>query len=575
MLNKTIEYVQGDHNSEVFSILTDSKTGSGFEKTASYAGEVQAFLASHKRQKDKIYALINALSAGEYYGSNKNGDYFPEEALKSYHHTFRDGGYVYRHHQNKDPKKSLGKVIFSHYNDVMKRVEIVVAMDKNNPGVLDLLDKLSKGELPKTSMGTRVPYDVCSCCGNRAKTRATYCDHLLYQMNQVLSNGKKVCAINTKPNFFDISLVTIPADPTSSFMKYWGIEKTASISDKNAAIKKQVVGTIENIEPDPKNLIKDTQPRFTREQLEKLSEYPLNEVLSTFLGLRIMPLKEDFQKLALYSLGKKDLAEDLEDKNIVFYSDVTTEPEIPNNLGPEYCNEKIAEELFSEIPKLSLTKWNIINRITEKVASMSEEARTGTYPNNNYERSFIQKALFSDEGQPLKSPVKNPMLPMLTLGAIYSGYASLFGSSASATGFTRFLSKNPWLGPLIAGGIAQGSTELQKLEYKNSPLYEQGRIKEAGMLNANYDFGRFLSNMLVATPLSYYASMKQDEKAMRGQRISNTEDFVRKHPLPVAFGTAMLAGAGMKGLGSAFKSFKKTAKYNPETINQIYKELIS
>lgn len=58
----------------------------------------------------------------------------------------------------------------------------------------------------------------CSICGNRAPTRAQYCNHLRFQMRDVI-NGKKVAALNPSPKFFDISWVTRPADPTAYMLK--------------------------------------------------------------------------------------------------------------------------------------------------------------------------------------------------------------------------------------------------------------------------------------------------------------------------------------------------------------------
>ena len=124
------------------------------------------------------------MSAGEFYGSNRNGDYFPEGALKEYHKTFEALGHVYRHHVNKDPKKSMGRVMFSHYNPEMHRVELILELDRKKSE--DILTRLDKGDLPAVSMGCRVPWDECSICGNRAKTRKEYCDHLTKSMNKVI-----------------------------------------------------------------------------------------------------------------------------------------------------------------------------------------------------------------------------------------------------------------------------------------------------------------------------------------------------------------------------------------------------
>lgn len=76
------------------------------------------------------------------------------------------------------------------------------------------------------SHNCKVPYDVCSCCGNKAATREEYCKDIteggkceaggLYRnMGKTASvNGKihQLYADNTQPFFFDISNVFIPAD---------------------------------------------------------------------------------------------------------------------------------------------------------------------------------------------------------------------------------------------------------------------------------------------------------------------------------------------------------------------------
>ena len=119
MIEKEILFEYGDNDSEVLQLVHPDN----FVKTAEYSQTLVDFIKTLKEKVDKTYALVNALSAGEYYGSNRNGDYFPEEALKEYHKTFEALGHVYRHHVNKDPKKSMGRVVFSHYNRDMHRVE--------------------------------------------------------------------------------------------------------------------------------------------------------------------------------------------------------------------------------------------------------------------------------------------------------------------------------------------------------------------------------------------------------------------------------------------------------------------
>lgn len=171
----------------------------------------------------KMYLHINAMGAGEYFGSNKNGDYFPEKNLIEYYKTFETNpAHVFRHHVNKDPAKSIGKVLFAVYNQRMHRVELITEVDKSLGS--DIEAKISSGQYPSTSMACKTPYDECSVCGNRAKSRQEYCVHLKTQLNHQLADGRKVMALNIGPlSFFDISIVIRPADITSSIL-----EKVAS-----------------------------------------------------------------------------------------------------------------------------------------------------------------------------------------------------------------------------------------------------------------------------------------------------------------------------------------------------------
>ena len=220
--------------------------------------EVQRFIDKLQTDHRKIYVLVNALGAGEYWSSNINGDYFPEEAL------IHEGGYgyktfynahPYKHHVNKDPSKSFGDVVLAVWHPDMKRVELIIAIDRARAkqfGAQDVVDKLDSGLFPDVSMGCRVPYDLCSICLDKKKyrqaqatykpgvhrsvgqavlafhkknpirglsiTRNDYCVHLRTQLNRILPDGRKVYAINDYPRFFDISFVFIGADKTAKVM---------------------------------------------------------------------------------------------------------------------------------------------------------------------------------------------------------------------------------------------------------------------------------------------------------------------------------------------------------------------
>lgn len=453
-MNKDVKYSQSDYD---FPLLQFVDPDGPMEKTASvqYSPEIQEFVSGLEKKANRVYALVNALTAGEYFGPNKNGDYFPEDALRKHHRTFVDNGHVYSHHVNKDPKKSLGDILYSMYNDKMKRVELVISLKTDHDKVKNLLEDLAKGKMPATSMGTRVPYDVCSICGNKAKTRKHYCSHLKNNMNAILPDGRRVYANNLTPRFFDISIVTIPADPTSNIMAVLGgLDKVASFLDKKseknikAEINKEIKGEISHVSEDPDELIVSTQRRLSQEQIEKLSQYQFEDVLSTFLGMGIMPLREDFQKLALYTMGKKELADRLEKEGKVFQAHPRTF-EMPEDVSLDRFNEKIAEH-FSEddIRHMSLTKPLVVGRILEKVAANLEDNNPGSKygpgvdPRSYLKRFFVDLPNDDDLGAEQVSPVKNPLAPMATLGALYAGYAKIFGKTSKSE-FTKFLRKSP------------------------------------------------------------------------------------------------------------------------------------
>jgi hypothetical protein len=207
---------------------------SGLTKQAAHSA-IENYVNSMLEPKGgKSYLHINAMGAGEYYGSNKNGDYFPEEQLIRFHKSFEEFGYVYRHHVNKDPAKSMGKVIFAVYNHDMHRVELIAEID-NKLGE-DILSRIEAGDFPFTSMACKTPFDVCSLCGNRAHTRNEYCEHLSGQLNKLLPDGRKIMAINSAPlKFFDISIVIRPADITSSVLRKVASEEEFTVGSAEVA----------------------------------------------------------------------------------------------------------------------------------------------------------------------------------------------------------------------------------------------------------------------------------------------------------------------------------------------------
>lgn len=209
--------------------------------------EIKKFVENMTPKEDHIYTLCNALGAGEYWSSNVNGDYFPERALQNYHDTFTNAT-PFMMHINKDPKKGYGEVLFSAYNPHMHRVELVVGYDRNKLPE-KYIKKIENDENVNLSMGCRVPYDVCSICGNVAPTPAQYCDCIKrYGLNHVFDDGRKLYVINTEPDFFDISIVIVPADKTARILSRIDVPSISSQpKEKTAAVSSPKVDASENL----------------------------------------------------------------------------------------------------------------------------------------------------------------------------------------------------------------------------------------------------------------------------------------------------------------------------------------
>ncbi len=223
--------------------------GKGLEKTAAVMQaqsrlhpRVQDFVGRTQDTEEGIFVLVNAMGAGEFWGSNINGDLFPEKALVNAPETWNNlpvedmravgaawpygyptfmNAYPYKHHANKDPSRAFGRVEIAVWNPQMHRVELVVYLDRAlcmQFDAYDIIQRIEQGGFPDVSMGCRVPFDVCTICGNQSKTRNDYCEHAATMMNKILPDGRKVAVRNDTPRFFDISFVFIGADKTAKVM---------------------------------------------------------------------------------------------------------------------------------------------------------------------------------------------------------------------------------------------------------------------------------------------------------------------------------------------------------------------
>lgn len=252
--------------------LVKPVVNSGLTKSASMD------VSDIESEEGKVKIHVIALGAGEYWGPNRNGDYFPQKALEEYHPTFVTMGHFHKNHKNKPTDPKYGKVEKSWYNPKMHRVELVVSVDlKSYP---EFEYKLKSGSDIAVSMAAKLPFDLCSICGHRRTKpgREFTCKHINDELTKVYPDGKAVYAINSEPKFFDISEVWKPADRTAYVLRKVASSRESSEVDQallKAAVEISLIRNGNSWEKEVPNLdpLDLSKPLHRTSHLEKESKW--------------------------------------------------------------------------------------------------------------------------------------------------------------------------------------------------------------------------------------------------------------------------------------------------------------
>jgi hypothetical protein len=338
--------VSNDDPFALAEILQSHGLRNGFHKTANdLPEEIQEEISKIKPEKGKIILLIAPLGMGEFWGPNSRGDFFPGSGLMNPgmnwgFETFLNGN-MFQHHINKDPRLGFGKMISSKIDQPMKRVVVISSIDVKSArkkGAGKFIDDIENGELPEVSMGCKVPHDVCSICGNKAKTTKLYCKHL--KPGKILKidpeTEKIACAINYQPNFFDLSFVHKGADRSSgTLMKIAGDTnpthfvmpsgyqaivdwnnlqqadiKVASASDEYEDLVIEAFEKFAETQQHPVHDVLseghaalDMDELILKEHLQKVAAHPWGDIFGSFWSQAIPLKREEIQFIALTKLG--------------------------------------------------------------------------------------------------------------------------------------------------------------------------------------------------------------------------------------------------------------------------------
>ena len=523
---KETSFLGGDEFGDHIFILD----GGTLEKRASeiYA-PVRDFIANELvKSPGKTYLHVNAMGAMEAYGQNVNGDAFPENELVISHTTFVKNAHPFYSHSNKDPKRALGKVVFSVYNPIMRRVELIVELD--NEKAPDIVRAVEDGKFPRVSMGTRVPYEECSICHNKNKTLQARCEHLKYKLGIILPDGRRIMAINRNCNFFDISFVIVPADRTATTI--------AKVASEVAAEPHSVIFDVADdgaseggpllLSPPMRSLLsvlEEAEPDLPYSTLKAFSALPLGRLLATLGSMGVVLKPKEFQTVMIVRAGNPGFARRLYSSNLSFTPGHTPvhdgeidsgwdiDPDIANSLGP------ILEARSAHMPYMA-----------KRIALISN----GEMPSNDPDRPLVMKDISS------------------VLGGLYSGYRE------------TLLEKIDKLIELLSSLHADGTIKpgASVIGRSNSSYLE----KEATVPD-------YVKRGLISFPAAYLAAGYNLNKAKKGEPVGKAGQFLMKHPLLI--GAAGTAGASniIKGTGKTVKLFignseaKKLIKKSQEQYN--------
>lgn len=304
--------------------------GLGLEKTASlnYAKlepEMRDFVADLKPVEGKLFVLLYALGAYEYWGPNDNADAFKEEVLAN---SDPSNGYrtflkatVFRHHKNKDPEgEGFGRVVVAVYNPRMHRAELLVEIDRAKAAALghnDLIERLDAGENPAVSMGMRTSYDVCSWCDNKSYKAdgSDKCRHLksIKQGGDGLrmavnEAGVVCCMFNVRFSAFDISFVDIGAEP-QSFAIAKVARKESALPAADVSWQTKLAEIIKHIPA--MSAFEDQDPFLGTDTLRAIGGMGTPTALAATARAGIVLKPSEFQWLMLHAAGMGQMADDL------------------------------------------------------------------------------------------------------------------------------------------------------------------------------------------------------------------------------------------------------------------------
>ena len=536
------------------SLSLEDRNNSTLIKTAAKRDlprEVDEAIKSMVRKPNHAYILVTAMGDGETWGANKNGDFFPNDALlgmqnspvwgvspdkderidsvvtpKLRYKTFEDAHY-FKHHKNKfgrDPH--FGYVERAIWHPKMRTVLLIIGVDRK--AAPDTAAKIDANELVAVSMGAKLPWDRCSICGSKHKTIMQYCPHLKFSMGKIMDDGKRVYAENLFPRFFDISEVTKPAflagmqlekiaSQNSSFefsldlAQQYDIGRNDIFFNKQAETEKQAV-LYKKVPAHVEGAIArvcDSEEDLPLGLLNDLAKMPPKEAWGALTRAGIIAKPNEFAYVLLKNAGREDLAESfIRRKAVVHHPDV-----------------KGLDERLHDLAGVEITHGSklIANNIPGAVIN---ERSVGNLNDRIYK---TEKGMRKEAG----------IAGVIGLGGILSALYLMYRKNAER----RFAA---------SGLLGAGANDLFHEDHKpskyigNDPYLVESMNKEAGFWGGALRVGGGFA-------VPYVGSAYFQNKMMNGERVGAVGRFVANNPAKLGI-VGGLGAANPKALYSASKT---------------------
>lgn len=531
-----------------------------------YSPEVMHHVRNLKPKPGKTYPLISALGDGAVWGPNSNADYFAEEELvpkdgsRAYgYKSFEAYAKPYKHHINKPDSPAYGEVLHSVYNPRMHRVELLVCLD--NASAPDIAERMDAGEDVPVSMGCKVPYDVCSICGNKAKNTDAYCDDMKYRPGQVMSDGRRVFVFNIQPRFFDISFVFVGADKTARVMakvaSQFAIKYPAGLwahklgyHFKDADITKSVPGHAENalqlkaekLDSGVKSLAATEAP-IPKDVLGKIAAAcgdNYNGGLATLTQAGVVLSPREFQDF----IGETMLRMDKTAQAVC--------------RGPTFNEFVVDQDLYKQAySRFDFSVDSTLPEVAEAVAPIIEK-RSAYQPflGGRVEQA-VENVPGSVELAARSASSDTSIVPLLgSLAALYAAYRDKIPATQLGV-LDKLVAKNPALLVLLTGLTAGGVLGINH-------MLAGGGEKLSSAKHATTGSTLSLGKVLGIPALAYMYSGHQQRRKWRGEELGPMDSFVAEYPWAASlmgiYGASRLneALAGPK-LASALANYSQDA----------------